>query len=176
MKARIIYKPGKEGINSLDAIRGIAVKMFNGQEVLVYPKYAELPLLHMEDYSRWKEKSRSEVEALMDDRDPRELTVALVEAGSPAAKFVDELGGFSLPSLQMLAAIVANKDDIDELAKEIEGADLLGSHTSYSWSCFRYSGSDAWYAYGGGGFFGNGSMYYSSLAVPVSLYDLRKQA
>ena len=176
MKARIIYKPGKEGINSLDAIRGIAVKMFNGQEVLVYPKYAELPLLHREDYSRWKEKGRSEVEALMDDRDPRELTVALVEAGSPAAKFVDELGGFSLPNLQMLAAIVVNRDDIDELAKEIEGADLLGSHTSYYWSCFRYSYYHAWYADGYFGFFGDDGMCYGNLAVPVSLYDLRKQA
>ena len=176
MKARIIYKPGKEGINSLDAIRGIAVKMFNGQEVLVYPKYAELPLLHREDYYKWKEKSRSEVEALMDDRDPRELTVALVEAGSPAAKFVDEFGGFSLPNLQMLAAIVVNRDDIDELAKEIEGADLLGSHTSYYWSCLRYNSNYAWYALGIFGFFYNFSMYYSSVAVPVSLYDLRKQA
>ena len=176
MKARIIYKPGKEGINSLDAIRGIAVKMFNGQDVLVYPKYAELPLLHKEDYSRWKEKSLSEVEALMDDRDPRELTVALVEAGSPAAKFVDELGGFSLPSLQMLAAIVVNRDDIDELAKEIEGADLLDSHTSLYWSCFRYSGYFAWLAYGSYGFFYSYYMCVSYLAVPVSLYDLRKQA
>ena len=176
MKARIIYKPGKEGINSLDAIRGIAVKMFNGQEVLVYPKYAELPLLHREDYSRWKERSLTEAEALMDDRDPRELTVALVEAGSPAAKFVDELGGFSLPSLQMLAAIVVNRDDIDELAREIEGADLLGSHTSLFWSCFRYSGDSAWFADGGLGFFYGVSMYGGYLAVPVSLYDLRKQA
>ncbi len=176
MKARIIYKPGKEGINSLDAIRGIAVKMFNGQEILVYPKYAELPLLHREDYGRWKEKSCSEVEALTDDRDPRELTVALVEAGSPAAKFVDELGGFSLPSLQMLAAIVVNRYDIDELAKEIEGADLLSSCGSNYWSCFRCGGSGAWRAYGSIGFFGSSGMYGSFLAVPVSLYDLRKQA
>ena len=175
MKARIIYKPGKEGINSLDAIRGIAVKMFNGQEVLVYPKYAELPLLHKEDYCRWKEKGRSEVEALMDDRDPRELTVALVEAGSPAAKFVDELGGFSLPSLQMLAAIAVNRDDIDALAKEIEGADLLDSHIPFYWSCLRYGSYYAWRAYGNFGFFG-GCMYLSYVAVPVSLYDLRKQA
>ena len=46
------------------------------------------------------------------------------------------------------------------------------SNGSYVWSCLRYSSSYAWLAVGGGGFFYDGHMYYSHLAVPLSLYKL----
>lgn len=46
------------------------------------------------------------------------------------------------------------------------------SNGSGLWSCCRSSSGSAWYAYGNYGFFGGGSLYGGSSAVPVSLYVL----
>lgn len=38
--ARIIYKEGCEGQNTLESIEGIEIELLNGQKALIYPKYA----------------------------------------------------------------------------------------------------------------------------------------
>lgn len=62
------------------------------------------------------------------------------------------------------------KNDIDELAETIEGADLLRDFDSNVWSCSRYFEISGWIANGNNGFAGNGILCSSSLAVPVVLY------
>lgn len=37
--ARIIYKEGSEGQNTLESIEGIEIDLLNGQKALIYPKY-----------------------------------------------------------------------------------------------------------------------------------------
>ena len=39
--ARIVYKKGLEGANTLKSIDGIEIDMLNGQKALIYPKYSE---------------------------------------------------------------------------------------------------------------------------------------
>lgn len=39
--ARIIYKEGCEGQNTLESIEGIEIDLFNGQKALIYPRYSE---------------------------------------------------------------------------------------------------------------------------------------
>lgn len=62
------------------------------------------------------------------------------------------------------------KNDIDELAETIEGADLLRDFTSSVWSCSRYNECYCWIAYGNFGFAYNYYLYGSSLVVPLVLY------
>lgn len=62
------------------------------------------------------------------------------------------------------------KNDIDELAKTIEEADLLQDFDSDVWSCSRYGEGSSWVAYGGNGFAGNSGLSCSRLAIPVILY------
>ena len=93
-------------------------------------------------------------------------------------------GTFRLPTTQEVAEILdgvqygtnnsRNSDILNETQAKLQGSAV--SNGSLYWSCFRYSGYSAWGASGSTGFFGNGGMYYGYLAVPVSLYDLRKQA
>lgn len=62
--ARIIYKEGLEGQNRLECIEGIEIELLNGQKALIYPKYAELPLLTDDKIAFWDAKRTSEIEAL----------------------------------------------------------------------------------------------------------------
>jgi hypothetical protein len=168
MKARVIYKEGREGENTLDAIVGIAVPMLDGREVKVFPRYKITPLLNnLSDGEKWDEKPMDEFQALRDDRDIRELTDKLLKAGSPAAKFVRKQGDYSLPNLLIAEAIVTFRDEINKLAKDIAGAETLDR--SYLWSAFRYSAYYAWGANGSYGFFSGNNFYYFYVAVPVSL-------
>lgn len=168
MKARVIYKEGREGENTLDAIVGIAVPMLNGREVTVFPRYKITPLLNdLRDGEKWDEKPMDEFQALRDERDIRELTDKLLKAGSPAAKFVREQGDYSLPNLLAAEAIITFRDEINELAESIVGAEILDR--SGLWSAFRLSAYHAWYANGYYGCFGSNVFYVSYVAVPVSL-------
>lgn len=172
--ARIIYKNGCEGKNRLACIEGIEIDLFNGQKALIYPKYAEKPLLDYVESSKWNAKSLTEIEALK-DTDARGNTADLHALGSPAEEFVSQFssdthGVFALPSLVSALELQAQKKEIDALAETIEGADLLSDFISSVWSCSRYGAYDGWFAYGGRGFADNGSLCISFLAVPLVLY------
>lgn len=173
--ARIIYKKGLEGQNRLECIEGIEIELLNGQNALVYPKYAQLPLLTEKNIESWDAKSASEIEALK-KYENLGATGVLLKNGSPAAEFVSNFHSdkhnsiFALPTLLAAMEIQDQRNDIDELAKTIEGADLLRDFTSNVWSCSRYNESIGWFAIGSLGLAGNIRLCFSRLAVPVILY------
>lgn len=172
--ARIIYKEGCEGQNTLESIEGIEIELLNGQKALIYPKYSEEVMLPMNKIESWNAKQTSEIEALK-KKDNQWATGALLKCGSPAAEYVsnfrsDKHSIFGLPTLLAAMEIQDQKNDIDELTETIEGADLLRDFTSNVWSCSRCGKYSGWVAYGNGGFATDISLYGSGLAVPVILY------
>lgn len=141
--AKIIYKYGHEGENSLECIEGIEISLLNRQHALIYPKYAERILLEIKMIDMWTATEEVEIEALKQN-DSLLVTRTLWKCGSPAAEFVSLFRSnkhdiFALPTLLAAMEIADQKKDIDELAKTIEGADLLRNFTSYVWSCSRYN-------------------------------------
>lgn len=171
--ARIIYKKGLEGQNRLECIEGIEIEMLNGQCALIYPKYADLPLLKYEQIDDWKAKPLTQIEALKVE-DSASATDELLTLGSPAAEFVrqfksDVYGHFSMPTLLAAMEIVYQLNDINALAKTIEGADLLEEDVYVS-SCSRCNRNGRWVAYGDNGFAGNYGLLYSFVCVPLVLY------
>lgn len=173
--ARIIYKNECEGQNRLECIEGIEIDLLNGQKALIYPKYSEEMLLDMKDWDRWHDAGISETAALR-LRDNQAATAALLEAGSPAARFVtkftsERFGRFGLPTLLASLEITEQKSAIDELARKIDGADLLEDFSFNVWSCSRFNQGNGWIAYG------SISCAYSSIldirnvAVPLILLD-----
>lgn len=172
--ARIIYKEGCERQNRLESIEGIEIELLNGQKALIYPKYSEEVMLPMEKIKYYGQEPDTEIAALK-ETESECLTDALHDCGSPAAEFVhkfrsDKHGRFHLPTLLAAMELQDQKNDIDELAETIEGADLLRDFTSNVWSCSRYIESFGWIAIGGGGFAGYDFLYYSLLSVPLVLY------
>ena len=169
MKAKIIFKEGREGEMTIDAIKGIAIPRIDGATILVYPKYKACELLAYERRYDWKEPEHTEIEALLEDTDKsKERTDALLELDSPAAKFVRGIGEqYNIPSLLTAGTIKKYCKEINTLAKQIDGADILpeGSHLR---SCLRISAHRAWSAGGGGGFFSGGFMCSTYVVVPVA--------
>lgn len=168
---RIIYKKGLEGQNRLECIEGIEIELLNGQKALIYPKYAEKTMLPTDKIASWDATGTSEIKALKNEEDLFP-TYKLLKCGSPAAKFVtqfrtDEHRIFALPTLLAAMEIQDQRNYIDELAKKIEGADLLRDFTSCGWSCSRCSEGYGWFANGGAGGY---NLFSSLLAVPVVLY------
>ena len=106
----------------------------------------------------------------------------------PAAKYCYDtatttlpLGNWHLPTIdevyRVLDGIKYNSEGSDRNLDILNKAlNLIGgsaiSNGSYVWSCLRGSAYGAWGAYGHHGFFGSGGMYFTYLAVPVSLYKL----
>lgn len=178
--ARIIYKDGCEGQNRLECIEGIEIDLLNGQKALIYPKYSNEELLDPKDRDRWHDAGISETAALR-LRDNQAATAALLEAGSPAARFVtkftsERFGRFGLPTLLAAMEITEQKCEIDKLAREIDGADLLDDFSSNVWSCSRCEPGFGWIAYGGNG---SANGYYldgSGVAVPIVLLDVTADA
>lgn len=173
--ARIIYKDGCEGQNRLESIEGIEIDLLNGQKALIYPKYSEEMLLDMKDWDRWHDAGVSETVALR-LRDNQAATAALLEAGSPAARFVtkftsERFGRFGLPTLVAALEITKQKSEIDELAREIDGADLLEDFYSCAWSCSRCNPTVGWIAYGNSGDASGAHLYGRSVAAPLVLLD-----
>lgn len=171
--AEIIYKKGMDGQNNLSSIEGIEIDLLNGQKALIFPKYSEEPLLRKDQIDKWNSRSLSEIEALKVE-DTVSETAALFMAGSPAANwaflFVTKDGRqFSLPSLLAAMEIKHHRREIDDLAKTIEGADLLRDFDSCAWSCSRFSTNACWHAIGYG-CAGVSNMVYSRLVVPTILY------
>lgn len=174
--ARIIYKNGCEGQNRLECIEGIEIDLLNGQRALIYPKYRNGELLYPKDRDRWHDAGISEIAALR-LKDNQASTAALLEAESPAARFVtkftsERFGRFGLPTLLAAMEITEQKGEIDKLAREIDGADLLEDFSSSVWSCSRCIPGSGWFANGSNGFaYGYYFLYRSYLAVPLVLLD-----
>lgn len=173
--ARIIYKDGCEGQNRLECIEGIEIDLLNGQKALIYPKYSKKALLDQKDRGRWPDAEISEITALR-LRDNQAATTALLEAGSQAAGFVtkftsERFGRFGLPTLLAALEITDQKSWIDNLAREINGADLMEDFNSSVWSCSQYNWFCGWYASGGSGYAGNLSLRNRGVAVPLILLD-----
>lgn len=173
--ARIIYKDGCEGQSRLECIEGIEIDLLNGQKALIYPKYRNEELLDPKDRDMWLDAGISETAALR-LRDNQAATAALLEAESPAARFVtkftsERFGRFGLPTLLAAMEITEQESEIDKLAREIDGADLLEDFSSSVWSCSRYNPSVGWYANGNNGYANYDILYYSRLAVPLVLLD-----
>ena len=169
--AEIIYKKGCEGQNRLDSIEGIEIKLLNGQKALIYPKYSEEVMLPAEKIEYYEQKPDTEIAAFKKTYS-HGATGRLFACDSPAAKFVaqfhsDKYGIFALPTLLAAMEIVDQKNDIDELAKKIEGADLLRDFTRQVWSCSRGREAGCWIAYGSHDFIGCCDLDLSNLAVPT---------
>lgn len=171
--AKIIYKEGYEGQNKMYCIEGIEIDLLNGQKALIYPKYAEWPMLTSGQKSEWSAKNEMEIEALRRESTALE-TEYLCEIGSPAALWVSQFkygrySNFCLPSLLAAMEIQHQKKEIDALAETIEGADLLKDFTSSVWSCSRYISYYGWFV-GCYGYAVAGELYFTHLAVPTILY------
>ena len=172
--AKIIYKKGCEGQNKLSCIKGIEIDLLNGQKALIYPKYAERPMLTSEQISKWDAAYETQIEALKKTSTAFE-TECLREIGSPAAEWVSQFksgrySNFALPSLLAALELQHQKAEIDALAETIEGADLLKDFTSFVWSCSRYLSNYGWCAIGNGGITYDYILFNAYLAVPLVLY------
>lgn len=173
--ARIIYKNGCEGQNRLEGIEGIEIDLLNGQKALIKPRYRGEVLLDQKDRDRWHDAKISETAALR-LRDNQAATAALLEAGSPAAEFVskftsERFGRFGLPTLLAALEITEQKGAIDELARGIDGADLLKDFSSCVWSCSRFSTNSGWFAYGVSGFADGDYLSSRYVAAPLVLLN-----
>lgn len=174
--ARIIYKDGCEGQNRLECIEGIEIDLLNGQKALIYPRYRHEVLLDPKDRDRWLDAGISETAALR-LRDNQAATAALLEAGSPAAEFVskftsERFGRFGLPTLLAALEITEQKGAIDELARGIDGADLLKDFSSRVWSCSRYGPFIGWIATGNYGCALGNYLISRYVAAPLVLLDV----
>lgn len=178
--ARIIYKNGCEGQNRLECIEGIEIDLLNGQKALIYPKYSNEELLDPKDRDRWLDAGISEIAALR-LRDNQAATAALLEAESPAARFVtkftsERFGRFGLPTLLAAMDITEQKGEIDKLAREIDGADLLEDFSSSVWSCSRISPNGGWIADGIIGCTVGNFLDGRYVATPLLLLDFHTDA
>ena len=174
--ARIIYKEGLEGQNSLKCIEGSEIDLLNGQKALIYPKYRNEALLDPKDRDRWLDAGISETAALR-LRDNQAATAALLEAKSPAARFVtkftsERFGRFGLPTLLAAMEITEQEGEIDKLAREIDGADLLEDFSSSVWSCSRYNPDYGWIAYVNGACADGYGLSFRYVAAPLVLLDV----
>ena len=174
--ARIIYKDGCDGQRCLGSIEGIEIDLLNGQKALIYPKYSKEALLDIKDWNRWLDAGISETAALR-LRDNQAATAALLEAGSPAARFVtkftsERFGRFGLPTLLAAMEITEQEGEIDKLAREIDGADLLEDFSSSVWSCSRCIPDYGWIASGSNGYANGGSLSIRYVAAPLVLLDV----
>lgn len=172
--AKIIYKYGHEGENSLECIEGIEISLLNGQKALIYPKYSEEVMLPGNKIASWDAKTVNEIEALK-KKDNFFLTRMLMEHESPAAKFVAQFHSdghvmFKLPTLLAAMELQYQKSDIDELAETIDGADLLRDFDNDIWSCSRYNENLGWVAVSNFGFVDKDYLQDRALVVPTILY------
>lgn len=171
--ARIIYKDGCDGQNRLECIEGIEIDLLNWQRALIYPRYSNEELLDPKDRDRWLDAGISVMRALR-LRDNQAATAGLLKAGSPAARFVtkftsERFGRFGLPTLLAAMEITEQEGEIDKLAREIDGADLLEDFSCNLWSCSRFNQGNGWIACGSIGCAYGSILDSSFLAVPLIL-------
>lgn len=178
--AKIIYKKGFEGQNTLECIEGIEINLLNGQKALIYPRYSERVMILKDKITYWDGKKDillgwekdTGIEALKKE-DNIQATEVLLRCGSPAAKYVsnfhsNKYGTFNLPSLLSAMEINHQMKEINKLAMTIKGAMLLEKYSNIL-SCSRYGLIRGWIADDCG--FAKG--YYLNSAnwcVPTILY------
>ena len=114
--------------------------------------------------SRDEKFCKSEVEVLND----WDFVSATKHLQSIGLSF-DLAEGHYLPTLAVLLAMFTHKEVINNTLTAA-GAKTI-DFGSYVWSSSRCDSHYAWRASGSYGFFGYGHMYYSTLAVPVSLWN-----
>lgn len=173
--ARIIYKDGCDGQRRLGSIEGIEIDLLNGQKALIYPKYSNEELLDPKDRDRWLDAGISEIAALR-LRDNQAATAALLEAESPAARFVtkftsERFGRFGLPTLLAAMEITEQEGEIDKLARKIDGADLLEDFSASVWSCSRCGQGSGWIANGNYPYAYGSVLRGRYVAAPLVLLD-----
>ena len=171
--ASIIYKKGFEYQNKLECIEGIEIELLNKQKALIYPKYADLPLLDFEQIDDWKAKSMTEITAL-NVEDSTSATDELLAIDSPVAKFVRQFrsnpyGLFNLPTLLAAMEIIRQREDINRLAETIDDAELLREGVSVS-SCSRYGQNLRWVVHGRYSFATVGGLDEHYTCIPLVLY------
>lgn len=172
--AKIIYKEGYERQNRLESIEGIEISLLNGQRALIYPKYSEERMLDSIYIPDCDIEAETEINALKKYNDGL-ATYNFYHFHSPAANFVRQFssktfGKFNLPTLLAAMEIQDQKNDIDELAETIEGADLLRDLDNDIWSCSRYNEKLGWAAVSNFGFADKNYLQGLCLAVPTILY------
>ena len=173
--ARIIYKEGLEGQNRLECVEGVEIDLLNGQQALIYPRYSNEELLDPKDRDRWLDAGISVMRALR-LRDNQAATAARLKAGSPAARFAtnftsEKFGRFGLPTLLAAMEITEQNGEIDKLAREIDGADLLEDFSSAVWSCSRDNRDHVWISSGFYGYVYGCGLYLRYTAAPIVLLD-----
>ena len=65
--AKLIYKDGYEGMDSLSYIEGIEIELRKGQKALIYPKYAERQIVKEEQIGKWSARVLKQLGALKVD-------------------------------------------------------------------------------------------------------------
>nr|DAH93626.1 MAG TPA: hypothetical protein [Bacteriophage sp.] len=72
--------------------------------------------------------------------------------------------------------ITEQKGEIDELAREIDGADLLKDFSSSVWSCSRFNQDHVWISNGFYGYVYGCGLYLRYMAAPIVLLDVTADA
>ena len=136
--AKIIYKKGCGGQNRLECIEGIQVYTF-GSPLIIYPKYAILPLRGEMPIRMCKGKRRSLIEQLAACDEHRDY-LFWASNHSPAIEFIDRINSgtgrylFTLPALPSALEISYRWKEIDNMASIIDGADLIDNFSRSVWS------------------------------------------
>ena len=94
-----------------------------------------------------------------------------------ATKFTSEkFGRFGLPTLLAAMEITEQNGEIDKLAREIDGADLLEYFSSGVWSCSRGNRDHVWISNGFYGYVYGCGLYLRYMAAPIVLLDVTADA
>ena len=148
--AKIIYRKGFEGKNTLDAIEGIEIGLENGRKALIFPKYASLKMTNRDfDLEDWDAKELTMEQAIASDggADNEELFRITSPAAMYVSHFVTNKWGLrDLPDLRLAVEIQKQRMKIDKLAEKIGGADLLRENLGSIWSCAREFGDSCYIA------------------------------
>ena len=91
-------------------------------------------------------------------------------------------GAWVLPDIDLLVSVLKtvkygtsasmDADPVNAGLNAIGGSAL--SNSSYVWASSRYFAFNAWFSYGSNGFCGSSYLYYSFLALPLLLLDVRE--
>mgnify|MGYP004581260811 FL=1 len=176
--AKIIYKKGFEGQNKLDCIEGIEIEMMNGQNALIYPKYEELRLLNYSRIGDWDAKTLAMLQALKVEN-CTETMDELLEIESPAANYTrqfksDVYGAFNIPTLFVATEIEYHSKEINDVAKTIEGADLINEYYASIWSCIRCGWDYGWVVSTYYGIVCRNNLSCPCTCVPTLVYKKRR--
>lgn len=141
---------------------------------MIYPKYSEECLLNSIYIPDCDIEAETEINALK--RWNNDLATSdFYYFHSPAANFVRQFRSeifdkFNLPTLLAAMEIQDQKNDIDELAETIGGADLLRYLDNDIWSCSRYDEKLGWAAVSNFGFADKNYLQSLCLTVSTILY------